>query len=214
MKVFVVKGGKSYLNFLPNAILVRKLENADVVIFTDGPDINPRLYNAPWENTTRYDNARDTSDKIVFDNISKDQIVIGFGRGAQFVTAMSGGKIIQECSWKDNSLHSHNIYIKEKDGTVFAYPKIQRHHQALYPWNCPHYKVVAYSMHIRYFSDRNKELNYMLNYEYGNPEIVVYDTPDKPKCIAVQFLPTIYEEKLLNYPLTVIEQLINESLNK
>ena len=213
MKVFVVKGGKTYLNFLPNATLVKKLENADVIIFADGPDVNPKLYNAQWENTTRYDSARDTSDKLVFDNIPKNKIVVGFGRGGQFLTVMNGGKLIQDCLWMDDHFASHDLYIEHPDGT-FVCPKIQMHHQALYPWNCEKYRVIAYTKAIRFFSEKNRDINYQYNYEFGNPEIVVYNNPDKPKCIAVQFLPTVYEEDLLNYPLKIIEELINESLNK
>ena len=130
-------------------------------------------------------------------------------RGAQFLTVMNGGKLIQECRWRDASNISHDLFVETKDG-IFVYPKIQRHHQALYPWYTKH-RVIAYSTNIKYYSERNGEIDYHLNYNKGNPEIVVYDNPEKPKCIAVQFLPTVYEEELLNYPLRVLAELINEN---
>lgn len=209
MNVFVVKGGKNYTNFLPDATLVKKMDTADVIIFTDGPDVNPMLYGARCEPTTMYDGSRDISDMAVFNNIPKDKLVIGFGRGAQFLTVMNGGKLIQECRWRDASNISHDLFVETKDG-IFVYPKIQRHHQALYPWYTKH-RVIAYSTNIKYYSERNGEIDYHLNYNKGNPEIVVYDNPEKPKCIAVQFLPTVYEEELLNYPLRVLAELINEN---
>lgn len=82
-------------------------DDADIVVFGGGLDINPSLYGEEPLFLTRYD---DTIDKIDIANwkraVAADKPMIGVCRGAQFLNVMNGGKL-----WQDVKGHtgSHDM---------------------------------------------------------------------------------------------------------
>jgi gamma-glutamyl-gamma-aminobutyrate hydrolase PuuD len=83
-------------------------EEADLVIFTGGEDVNPLLYNQSRHATTLFDSARDLEDAALFDMCLRDGIpMFGVCRGAQFLWVMHGGSLYQDIN---NHNGAHTMY--------------------------------------------------------------------------------------------------------
>lgn len=81
MKVFVVGNSTEYANFLEDASLVDKLEEADVVLFTGGADVDPSLYGCKKSPHTYSDLNRDLEEKKIFEEVKPNQVCLGICRG-------------------------------------------------------------------------------------------------------------------------------------
>lgn len=108
------------------------LRQGDLMIFEGGTDINPRLYGAkPHPATQRSDHKRDLLECQAFGNAKKNNIpMLGICRGAQLITALVGGKLIQDING-----HHHSHLVATGDGKRFMVTSL--HHQMMYPWNLP-----------------------------------------------------------------------------
>lgn len=82
MKIFVVGNSINYANFIEEAILVDKLENADLILFTGGEDVDPSLYKCKKHSRTYSNVNRDLEEKSIFEKINPNtQICVGICRG-------------------------------------------------------------------------------------------------------------------------------------
>ncbi len=88
-------------------------EQADLIVFSGGPDVDPLLYGEKAHQTTRTDVPRDKRDIELYDLAVKLGIpMLGICRGAQFLAVMNGGKLYQDV---DNHYGDHDIWdIKNK----------------------------------------------------------------------------------------------------
>ena len=91
MKVFVVGPAVYYAKFLKNVELVEKQEDADVVLFTGGEDVDPSTYGHRRHPRTYSNILRDEEEIEVFKKIRNDQLAFGICRGSQFLCAVNGG---------------------------------------------------------------------------------------------------------------------------
>lgn len=100
-------------------------EEADLVVFTGGPDVTPALYGEEPHSSTRVNRERDISDLKLFDFCRKEGIpMLGVCRGAQFGTVMHGGKLYQDVN---EHYGDHGMYDRIS-GTVI--PRVSSvHHQ-------------------------------------------------------------------------------------
>lgn len=80
-KVFVVGSQKNYANFIDDRVLVDNIEDADIVIFTGGEDVDPTLYKCKRYPSTYSNLRRDLEEKAVFQTIKPNQLVVGVCRG-------------------------------------------------------------------------------------------------------------------------------------
>ena len=72
-------------------------EEADLVVFTGGPDVNPALYGEKPHPTTKFSDARDNSDLEAYIRCLDQGIpMFGICRGAQFLHVCNGGKLYQD----------------------------------------------------------------------------------------------------------------------
>lgn len=104
-----------------------KIEDADLVVFLGGSDVNPEMYG--HKNVACYspDNERDAYEKTVYDMCCRRAIpMFGICRGAQFLHVMNGGKL-----WQDVHGHAgsdHYIVDLDTDTRVLA---TSTHHQMI-----------------------------------------------------------------------------------
>lgn len=77
----------------------------DLVCFTGGEDVNPKLYDENPLKETRFSETRDQNDKTWYDRY-KDVPKVGICRGGQFLNVMSGGAMWQHV---DNHGMSHDM---------------------------------------------------------------------------------------------------------
>lgn len=80
-KVYVVGNSVYYAEWINNYILVDNLEDADIVLFTGGEDVDPDLYDKECHHTTFCNPARDRYEAEIFDKVKPNQVCLGICRG-------------------------------------------------------------------------------------------------------------------------------------
>lgn len=80
-KVFVVGPAKQYSKWIKDHKLTDILEEADIVLFTGGEDVDPSLYNCEKHPTTGSNLQRDLREKEIFEKVRPDQLCVGICRG-------------------------------------------------------------------------------------------------------------------------------------
>lgn len=111
--------------------IVETTDEADIVVFTGGPDVNPEIYQHQKHPTTSVSLSRDTADRNIYAEAKELSLpMLGICRGAQFLCVMAGGTLIQNQS---NLLGSHVLQTFTKKSILTT----SDHHQAQYPWNLP-----------------------------------------------------------------------------
>ncbi len=147
-KVFVipVHGTKDYgvvkLFKEHKYLLVNDIDNADIVVFTGGSDVNPILYGQAPHYSTRSNPGRDATEQSIF-NYGKDKkkLLVGICRGSQFLNVMNGGKL-----WQNVNNHAvqkgHWATVTSKDpeeiGTEGFYVTSTHHQMIRANKNVPH----------------------------------------------------------------------------
>lgn len=105
----------------------KTVEEADVVVFMGGADVDPSFYNQKALSCTTFNNERDVREKAIYEECLRlGKVMFGICRGAQFLHVMNGGEL-----WQDVQNHAgpdHFIYDHEEDYYLIAN---SYHHQML-----------------------------------------------------------------------------------
>lgn len=173
LKVFVV--GPDWCNITSFLLfdfeLVKNISDADIIMFTGGEDISPSLYNDKIHGTTHFSPRRDAFEVEMFNLAPKKALLIGGCRGAQLLTALSGGRLIQHCI-NHSGKGGHDI--KTSSGEVFDITSC--HHQMMYPYEMDpkDYDLIAWSetnlSPVYYTGEGALEVSK----DFKEPEIVYY----------------------------------------
>ena len=127
-KYGVQQAAKLFMGRLnPEWIGVRSISDADVVLFTGGPDINPTLYGENRLDTTKFNDERDELDLQAWGQTLPHQVVVGICRGAQLLNVMCGGSLWQHV---DGHHTPHYITDRMTGNRIWA---TSTHHQAMIP---------------------------------------------------------------------------------
>ena len=133
LRMYVVGGGMDYIRMFFEAGFrgAKNLDEADVVCFTGGEDVDPQLYGERALTCTRFNTARDQYEMDVFANaLQLDVPMIGICRGAQFLNVMNSGKL-----WQDVNNHAicgtHPIIDQETGEEIPG--MTSTHHQQMIP---------------------------------------------------------------------------------
>lgn len=203
-KIYVVGNQHNYADFINDHTLVDNIDEADIVIFTGGEDVDPSLYGCKKHKTTYSNLNRDLAEKEIFEKIRPDQLVVSICRGAQFICIMNGGKLIQNVT--NHALRgTHMIY---EQLTNKYYEITSTHHQMQFPFDIPekYWSCLFYTAKTRsskYEGDGIREPLY-------EPEIVLYNKPNMPKCLAIQGHPEYMRKES---PIVIrLNELINDLL--
>lgn len=132
LKVFVLPGpGYAQIVSLfcqAGAKRAPSVQEAGLVVFLGGSDVNPKLYNEnPVEEVVSWDSTRDARETSVFEVCKKNGIpMFGICRGAQFLHVMNGGSLWQHVDGHCNG--NHLIYDVDEDLLVRS---SSTHHQMM-----------------------------------------------------------------------------------
>lgn len=202
MKVFVVGLYKSYAAWIDDVEIVDNMEDADIVMFTGGEDIHPKLYGERKMACTGANTSRDTYEVEAFNKatklVKKGKKLICFGtcRGAQLLCALNGGKVIQDVSGHA-ICSTHPI----TNGSIVL-EITSLHHQMMYPFNMDEdqYDIVFWSLKqlSRHYEGSYINVDKMVNPSSGmviEPEIVLFHATNKPVCIGVQGHPEMMRKE-------------------
>lgn len=194
-KITVFVNGKidnsSYINFLQknfevNVLYSNKLkggEKIDLILLIGGEDVYPGYYNQNTGSHTKYNEDRDSYEKRYLIENYPTIPKLGICRGAQLLTVLSGGSLIQHIEGHSNG-QLHNIQINTMyDSNVCAITST--HHQMMYPFDMDNskYQIIGHSKyHLsdKYLNGRDENIELPLN--FVEPEIVYY-SETKSLCI-------------------------------
>ena len=134
--VHVVGGLGDYIQmFVDNGwIGVDNVEDADLVQFCGGADVNPALYGEDQHYTTNFSEERDTYETVLYKLALLEKCAIaGICRGAQFVHVMNEGKLYQNVN-NHAITNGHRAYIEVSRLVSLAPKGVQvssTHHQMI-----------------------------------------------------------------------------------
>lgn len=184
MKTYVVGPQTGYSRFIENCELVDKIEDAQVILFTGGEDINPEIYHCKKHPSTYFTRERDREEISAFKKVRPDQLAVGVCRGVQLFCALYGGKLVQDCSnhW---GCGRHEITNGKETYVVTSI-----HHQMQYPFELKKedYDVLFWSKGISNYYE-GEGIDSKKIEENGEPEVTVYHRKGLPTCFGVQGHP-------------------------
>ena len=185
MKMYVCSQSEYLEPFRKTFNQVPSIKDADVVMFTGGADVHPRLYNEPVGRRTFTHEERDIWElERARYAINKGLPMLGICRGAQFLTVMAGGRLVQDVT--DHGRYHHCYTTDDDPGFVMS----STHHQMMHPFNLDKDKfdVIAFARHrSKHYLDGN---NRAIPHSGIEPEIVWYP---KIKALCIQGHPEIME---------------------
>lgn len=80
IKIYVVGSSVNYASWIKDSELVDTQEQADIVLFTGGEDVDPSIYG--HSNINSYTNkTRDIKEKAIFEKMKPTQLALGICRG-------------------------------------------------------------------------------------------------------------------------------------
>lgn len=185
LKVFVVGGGNDG-HYIDNSTHTKNFDEADIVMFRGGADINPAIYGQKAnEHTSWWSDDRDNLERNFFEKaIQSKKLIIGNCRGGQYGTAISGGKLIQHVN------HPGEHYCTTFKGTKYLMNSL--HHQMMYPYdmNPEDYIVLSWTEQLSpcHIGEDNKQIEFpkiALDEKglFKEPEVVWYP---KTRCLGIQ----------------------------
>lgn len=168
-------------------------DKIDLVLFTGGEDVDPSYYGESKGSRTGINRKRDDYEqKYMFSRSTLRQTPkLGICRGAQFLTVMSGGKLIQDVTGHAiSTLHR----ISFMNGLKSDIEITSTHHQMMNPYemNEEAFNIIAVSTHFQSSHYLNGEdVGIALPKNFKEPEIVYYPNhlslaiqghPEMPHC--------------------------------
>lgn len=133
LRVYVVGGGYMYIKMFSDAGFkgARNVEEADILCFTGGEDVDPKLYGETPLPQTYFNTKRDEFEAGLFgEALALKKPMVGICRGAQLLNVMSGGRL-----WQDVNNHARtgtHPVVDMRDGTTI-YGMTSTHHQQMIP---------------------------------------------------------------------------------
>lgn len=129
-------------------VLKEGFDSVSAILLWGGEDIHPLYYGEkPHHSSDKHNVAqpspRDVQEWKAMVYAKAHQIpIIGVCRGAQFLCAFAGGKVIQDVSGHNRGTHPVTCVVR--DEVVVEYKTASAHHQMMYPFDVPH-EMLAWS---------------------------------------------------------------------
>lgn len=169
--------------------------SVDLILITGDTNVNPKYYNDSIGNKNlNIDSDRDTLERHMI-NDYKNIPRLGINRGAIFLTAMSGGNIVQTVSGHNCGKHESEYpisYLQKKMMKLNKTYMINSNHtELMFPYNLKDNDYDIYLISRNYLSDkykdgRNNDVNISNTQNFYEPEIVLYNNTNS-LCIQGEF---------------------------
>lgn len=186
--------------------------DVDLVLFADEQtgDLLPDYYSEViGSKTTIIDKYWDKFTSLRDFSMYRDIPKLGIGNGAQFLTILAGGSLIQHVTGHDET---HEVYVSDGFGSRINIT--DNHHQMMYPYEIPvdKFKIIAHTRYFRsetYLNGKNKEIE--LEKDFVEPEIVYYNNLSGGG-LAIQANPAKDKDSFRSIGASLIKQLIDGKL--
>ena len=99
-KIYVVGNAKMYSRWINNHTLVDNIEEADIILFTGGEDVDPSLYGCEKHYTTYSNINRDLYEREIFQQVKSNQLCLGICRGLKIVAHVKHGELLEHLKWR------------------------------------------------------------------------------------------------------------------
>lgn len=192
-------GSASYLSLLSEDFEVKEIDcrsydkyrdKIDLIFFTGGEDVCPSEYGEGKGKFTSCNESRDELEKryMFFRDGLRHIPKLGICRGAQFLTVLSGGELVQHVTGHATG-KNHGIMFKEGRYQGMNLEITSTHHQMMFPYRMDKsdYSIVAtssYYLSNTYLNGSNEEKS--LPNDFEECEIVFYP---KSNSLAIQGHP-------------------------
>lgn len=114
-----------YANWIKPHTVVYDINEADLVLFTGGEDVNPSMYYQKPHRRTSFSEKRDKYERNTFDlALSLGKPMLGICRGGQLLHVLNGGQMIQHVS---NHGTTHQVWNPEGKEMMVS----SMHHQMM-----------------------------------------------------------------------------------
>lgn len=159
------------------------IKECDMILFGGGTDVDPQLYGEQRGRYTQMpDRHRDLFERTVFMHAELlKKPMLGICRGAQFLTVMNEGTLIQHVT-----NHAGKFHYIEGDRRVLVN---SYHHQMMYPWSSDQiFNILGFSSETlskTYLNGQNEEIFQHRPIDC-EPEIVIWP---KSKSLCIQGHP-------------------------
>ncbi len=188
MKVYVVgKNFKTYEHMFEKArhVIVDKMEDADLVQFTGGADVEPLLYGRLDHPKTKTQFDRDKYEVEEYYKAKQlGKRIAGICRGAQFLCVMAGHEL-----WQDVTNHRSDHKIKDKfTGRVL---KVTSTHHQMMRLNKKGSEaiIIATAGHLANRKSAVEDDEYIWNYDGGDTDDEDLEVVHFPKEKSLAFQP-------------------------
>lgn len=176
-------------NRKPGFDFIRSHPKADILVFTGGADIEPKLYGETPLKETHFSPARDKEDLASWEEFRHSgKLMVGICRGAQFLNVMNGGKLWQHVNNHRSGTHMmidtlggdtievtsthHQMMIPSKDAEILGIAfestewENQKERWRIASTNNRHDQVPQYDTEIVWYKD-SKSLCFQPHPEFG-----------------------------------------------
>lgn len=187
--------------------LVKTPEEATLIVFAGGADVDPELYGQKRMPFTHYHRVRDDYEAQVYaESLALGKPMFGICRGAQFLHVMNGGELWQHV--ENHAGPDHDIWDLEDEVLVNA--------------NSYHHQMLALNDRIEVLACTKEQvsqvfisdtMNIDLNKEGANASVeleieagMYYDT----KCFFVQGHPEVGDKEYRSWTMNKLEDFIDE----
>lgn len=133
LRVFIVGGGMQYMRMFFEAGLkgARSVEDANIICFTGGEDVDPRMYDQKPIEATYFNPRRDAYEAGIYgEALALKKPMIGICRGSQFLNVMNGGKLWQDVN--KHAIHGTHSITDMRNGEELI-GMTSTHHQQMIP---------------------------------------------------------------------------------
>lgn len=212
-KVYVIGPSIGYASSILEKTFVNNIEEADVVILTGGADVHPSIYAKKKHPSTYGYLERDRFEIEMYSKVRQDQLVVGVCRGAQLLCVLNGGILIQDVSRHAMGAYHEMIGLAGTDYEDQIFPITSLHHQMMYPFDIPkeNYTTVFNSHPSRSLYYEGDGVNPEIIIEKGEPELIVFHSPDNPVGLAIQGHPEMMPKDCST--VIMFNELIDKLLN-
>jgi gamma-glutamyl-gamma-aminobutyrate hydrolase PuuD len=154
-------------------------DEADLVIFGGGSDVDPQLYGEKQHDTTYCNPARDYDDGVLFDQCYRDGIaMLGICRGAQYLHVRNNGKLYQDV---DEHYGPHTMWDIRSQRHLEKVSSV--HHQMVMPNPKGGMEIIATTAKSKTRALKHNE------YEHGNNADIEAFFYRETCCIGIQGHP-------------------------
>lgn len=180
IRTFSIYKGDAW--WLRQNVISSGFDDAQLVIFPGGGDVNPALYAEPTGKYTFFNHNTDAAQISIYKRALKEgKAMVGICRGLQLLHVMAGGKLVQDI--QHNSQHGLITYEGEE------YITNSLHHQQVMFDGLKEgvdYKLLAWAKNPSPFHTAGSGKDYCFPKDYKDPEVVYYP---KINAIGIQGHP-------------------------